>query len=116
MRRAKNPEAALVVELFRQSREDFECPECDAVLLIEVPAQDDWPAARKCDGCGQPIPSARIEALPAATMCAACQEKTERGEAVGEAEYCPHCGGILVMRKAAAGITRYVMRCGDCGR
>jgi predicted Zn finger-like uncharacterized protein len=35
---------------------------------------------------------------------------------VGEAEYCPHCGGIMVLRKSTSGITRYTLRCGECGR
>lgn len=117
LRRAKNPDAALVVELFRQSRERFECPGCDATLLIEEPDDDNWPAARNCQACGQPIPAARVAAVPTATLCAACQEKADRGEPTGQAEYCPLCGGILVLRKAAGtGITRYEMRCGDCGR
>jgi hypothetical protein len=116
LRKATDPDPELVIELFRKSREKFECAECDAELLIEEPTDEDWPTDRKCEGCGQTIPGARIAVMPGATMCATCQEKTDLGEAVGEAEYCERCGGILVMRKAGAGITRYIMRCGDCGR
>ncbi len=116
LRRATDPEAEMIVELFRKSREKFECPECDAELRIEQPADEDWPAAQSCQACGKTIPPARIAAIPGATMCAACQEKADRGESLGEAEYCEHCGGILVMKQSGSGITRYTMRCSDCGR
>ena len=116
LRRSAEPESAVVRELFLRKREMFECPECDTTLLIEQPQQADWPQARSCETCHQPIPAARAAAPPAATRCAACQEKVDRGEPTGEAEYCAHCGGIMVMRQAGAGLTRYVMRCGDCGR
>lgn len=31
----------------------------------------------KCDRCGQPISPARLEALPYATLCVACQDRVE---------------------------------------
>lgn len=116
LRRAADPEPAMIVELFRGKRELFECPECDTVLLIEAPQASDWAEARTCEACGKAIAEARLTAMPSAVRCAVCQEKVERGEPTGEAEYCSSCGGIMVMRQAGAGITRYVMRCGDCGR
>jgi len=116
LRRATDSPPDLIVELFRNSRERFACPECDAVPLIEQPGEADWPASRTCEVCGEPIPSARLTALPSATTCAACQERIDRGEPVGEVEYCPRCGGMLVMRQAGGGGARYVMRCSDCGR
>ena len=116
LRRDADPEPAMVVELFRTKREFFECPECESVLLIEKPSDEDWPETRTCNACGQPISAARLAAIPTATMCATCQEKTDRGEPTGEAEYCPYCGGIMVVRQAGAGLTRYVMRCSDCGK
>jgi len=37
-----------------------------------------------CDGCGQAIPLARLQALPYATTCIQCQREAEKtGEAVG---------------------------------
>jgi phage/conjugal plasmid C-4 type zinc finger TraR family protein len=35
--------------------------------------------AADCADCGEPIPAARREALPAATRCRDCQEDHERG-------------------------------------
>jgi DnaK suppressor protein len=36
-----------------------------------------------CEDCGQPIPSARLQAEPTALRCVQCQEKYERTHAVG---------------------------------
>ena len=33
----------------------------------------------KCAGCGRPIPSARLEALPTAERCLGCAESSEHG-------------------------------------
>ncbi|HEY6564523.1 MAG TPA: TraR/DksA family transcriptional regulator [Pirellulaceae bacterium] len=33
----------------------------------------------ECDGCGSPIPLARLQALPYATCCIDCQRELERG-------------------------------------
>ena len=116
LRKVADPDPAMVVELFRKKRELFECPECDGELLIEAPQASDWPETRTCEACGKAIAEARLAVMPAAQRCAACQEKVDRGQPTGEAEYCSYCGGIMVMRQAGAGITRYVMRCDDCGR
>ena len=116
LKRAVDPEPATVIELFRSKREIFECPECDAELFIQEPVENDWLQSRQCETCGQPIPPARLDAIPTATNCAGCQEKIDRGEPTGEAEYCSRCGGIMVMAKSGSGLTRYVMRCSDCGR
>jgi hypothetical protein len=54
--------------------------------------------------------------LPQATLCAACQQKVDRGEPVGPAEYCSLCGGILVLKRTTKGIRRFVEVCSSCGR
>ncbi|HVO26866.1 MAG TPA: TraR/DksA family transcriptional regulator [Candidatus Margulisiibacteriota bacterium] len=33
----------------------------------------------RCDACGSPIPAARLEAMPTATMCLSCAQRRERG-------------------------------------
>ena len=116
LKRATDPDPETVVELFRSKRETFACPECDAELLIEKSEVDTWPQTRACESCGQSIAPERLTAIPSANNCAVCQEKVDRGEPTGEAEYCPHCGGIMTIRQSDAGLARYVMRCGDCGR
>lgn len=71
-----------------------------------------WPQARPCTGCGQAIPRERLELLPEATLCAACQAAAEDDDAAGRpaatGEYCPRCGAPLVLRASRGrGITRY---------
>src|SRR2546423_14857354 len=40
----------------------------------------------RCDGCGEVIPLARLQALPYATMCIGCQREAEKsGDVVGGA-------------------------------
>jgi predicted RNA-binding Zn-ribbon protein involved in translation (DUF1610 family) len=116
LRRATEPEPALITELFRQSADKFACPDCGAALAIREVSDEVAFGGRKCEGCQQAIPAARLAAVPQAVLCAACQEKVDRGEPVGEAEYCPRCGGIMVLRKSTQGITRYTSRCSSCGR
>jgi DnaK suppressor protein len=42
----------------------------------------------QCDGCGEAIPLARLQALPYATMCIQCQREAEKnGEVVGGANW-----------------------------
>lgn len=43
----------------------------------EAAAEDTGP--RECDGCGEPIPTARRGAAPWARRCAPCQSSIERG-------------------------------------
>jgi len=50
---------------------------------------------RPCPQCGQPIPPERLEAIPDATRCVPCQQRTESaasGPHVSELE-CPRCAG-----------------------
>jgi DnaK suppressor protein len=37
----------------------------------------DWRSYGLCDGCGQPIPVARLEAIPTALTCIECKSKSE---------------------------------------
>ena len=115
LRRATDPEVSIVVELFTTAAERFACDSCGGKLQVGEPADDDWPESRRCEVCQQTIPAARLEALPQAIHCAGCQEKIDRGEAVGEREFCDFCGGVMQLRLASSG-SRYVSRCSDCGR
>jgi transcription elongation factor Elf1 len=114
-------ETELLVELFRTSTDRFACPQCGHAGLIASPSEplDDkaWGESRKCESCGTPIPPARLEIFPDTRLCVACQNRDERGELTGPAEYCPHCGTVMVLKRAGgAGITRYVMTCPACRR
>jgi hypothetical protein len=116
LRRATDPEPSLVVELFRQSVSKFACPECDAAVTAQDVDDCSWNDARKCEGCDKVIPPARIAAMPQAEFCAECQQKVDRGEPVGEPEYCERCGGVMVLKRSTKGIRRFVEQCSSCGR
>jgi predicted RNA-binding Zn-ribbon protein involved in translation (DUF1610 family) len=102
-------------EVFRATADKFACPECRHVGLSAAPAPDDgtdWPDARDCASCGKPISQERLEAVPGATLCAACQRDEELGRARTEIEYCPRCGAPMELRLSrAGGLTRYVLAC-----
>jgi predicted RNA-binding Zn-ribbon protein involved in translation (DUF1610 family) len=124
MRRAKEPDQAVIEELFSQTADRFPCPDCGRAGLLVEDAEDDqseeaWGMARKCARCGQPIPAERLEAVPNATHCAACQREADSLDAsdTAEAEYCPRCGSIMSLRQVRSrGVARYAMICPECGR
>lgn len=106
---------AMLAELFLALAERLPCPECGHVGLLIKRRSDldgDWPCARSCTTCGKAIPNERLELYPNATLCAICQGKIDRGEPVGQSEYCPRCGSPMQLRLArSGGVTRYEMTC-----
>lgn len=135
LRREGQPDAELVLELFRAAGEKLACDGCSATgLFVELPDQEalDWSDAdwndadwndadggptRRCEVCGQTIPAERIELFPDALRCAKCQASQEKGQTDEEPEYCPKCGSVMTLRASARdGITRYQLRCESCGR
>jgi predicted RNA-binding Zn-ribbon protein involved in translation (DUF1610 family) len=114
-------ETNLLVELFRTSASKFACPQCGQTALVASPSEplDDeaWGEPRKCESCGAAIPLERLEVFPDTRLCVACQNRDDRGELTGPAEYCPHCGSVMVLKRSSGpGITRYVMTCSACRR
>ncbi len=121
VRRDAAPEVDLLAELLRSAAGRMKCPKCGQVGLSaeanrDDAADEDWGMARKCAVCEQPIPSERLEVFPNAELCVACQARSDRGEATGTVEYCPHCGIVMTMRQDRRGVTRYVMSCPQCRR
>jgi len=120
LRRAQEPEPAVVDELFTVAAGQFSCPECGAVGLLVRPATDDdedWGESRPCEVCGQPIPPERLVAIPSTRVCAHCKQDEEAGESQDQPEYCPRCGAIMQLRQSrGAGIARYAMVCPECGK
>jgi hypothetical protein len=93
------------------------CPLCKEKRLVARPARDedegDWQAAVLCEVCRAPIDLERLEAVPGAKRCAACQGQAETGRLPDvEHDYCPHCGAIVEIRVSrGSGITRFKRVC-----
>lgn len=118
MRRSREPEPSLVVELFKSSAAKFACGRCQHVgLAATVAGGDEWSdfdGGRTCEMCGQPIARERLEALPDTRRCAACQQRDE-ADLPGEAEYCPRCGEIMKLRLTnRRGLNQYALVCPQC--
>jgi Prokaryotic dksA/traR C4-type zinc finger len=117
LRREPDPEESVVGTLLVEAAPRMTCPICKEKTLAAAPVEsvdeDDWLAARLCEICRQPIPSERLEALPGATCCASCQQKSDTGELrETEPEYCPQCGALVELRMSRGpGITRYKRVC-----
>lgn len=120
MRRAEEPKAEIVAELFVTAAQRLSCPECGRQGLAATPAEEDdgdWGQARACKRCGEPIPAERVELFPDVEHCATCQGKSDVGDHQDEREFCPHCGGVMQMQQSrGSGLARYAMVCSGCGR
>lgn len=109
------PDPELLTELLATAAPRLPCGGCGRPGIIIRPcAEDDeaqWEWAPVCELCKKPIPPERLEAIPDARTCVACQQKDERGEAA-EVEYCPSCGSLMAYRTSRErGVTRYVLVC-----
>lgn len=115
LRRNQRPSPAELVELLRAAAARLACPQCGQTGLVACAAADDaqdWPGARTCEACGRPIPAERLEALPNARLCTACQRGDDRGDPPSQVDYCPRCGSPMTIRQSrSTGITRYVAVC-----
>ena len=116
LKRSDADDDAELCELLIAAAAKWLCPKCGGIGLAARQALDeeqDWPRARACKACTQPIPAERLEALPDALLCAACQRGEETG-ATGAEDYCPRCGKPMTLRLSrAGGISRYALVCGD---
>jgi len=122
LRREKQPDRDLVVELFRSSLGRVTCSACDRVGLIASSPEDAcddeaWGAGRRCESCGRTIPMERVELLPHVERCVACQQNQESGASARPVEYCARCGTVLRMRlRPGDGLARYEPYCPECRR
>lgn len=114
-----DPTPEEIQELLPVAAEKLQCPHCEQQPLGLRAAEDetfDWPEPVACEVCGKPIPPERLEIMPEAKTCVACQRLDESGGSAGEVEYCPHCGSPLQLKaRGGAGLARYAMHCGGCG-
>jgi Zn finger protein HypA/HybF involved in hydrogenase expression len=113
IRHGREPDLDILTELFHAMTGQLVCPECGATGLAASPVDDaaDWPEERPCAACGKLISAERLEALPDATLCAACQRAEEEGRTEVDLEYCPRCGAPMTLRPSTGGVTRYKLVC-----
>ncbi|MFZ5828452.1 MAG: TraR/DksA family transcriptional regulator [Planctomycetota bacterium] len=114
-RPGKGIEPDVLLEVFLATAGQMDCPECGARGLLVSAAADDaaeWPDARMCEACRQPIPAERLQAVPSARLCTACQQAEDEGRGPAEIEYCPRCGSPMRLELSSGrGVARYMMRC-----
>lgn len=121
VRRDTDADRAVIAALFNSSLLKLTCPDCGHVGLATRADDDDdeeaWGMARACEGCGAPIPRERLEVFPDTRLCVGCQagDEQNRSAAVAE-EYCSKCGSLMEVKLDRRGITRYQLRCPECGR
>jgi hypothetical protein len=118
LRREPDPEEDVLAALLIESTPRMTCPLCKEKRLVATPSDSssddgDWQAAVLCEVCREPIAPERLEAIPGAKRCAACQGKVEAGRlSDDEPQYCPQCGAIVEIRVSrGGGITRYKQFC-----
>ncbi len=115
LRRGSEPETEILQPLFLAAVPQLDCPKCGQRSLAAARAEEDraeWPDVVPCAACSKPIPPERLQAVPEATLCAACQQAEESGNPRVEVEYCPKCGAPMQLRPVrGSGITRYRMAC-----
>lgn len=118
LRRTREPESELVLELFAATVDRFTCEQCGEKDLTCHEITDNdwgvWEVIRNCESCRQPISPERLEVFPQTQLCLACQGKEEVGS-LAEVEYCPRCGDVMKTRLVSRGTSRYVMSCAGCG-
>jgi hypothetical protein len=116
-RRAPEPPTDLVREMLRTNGRRLPCDRCRASGLTVRDSEaateaGEWEQVVICEICRQPISAERLEFMPRATRCAACQDAADRGASFVEPDYCPKCGAIVELRVSrTGGITRYKLWC-----
>jgi ssDNA-binding Zn-finger/Zn-ribbon topoisomerase 1 len=112
-----NPE--IIRELFLIYAVRMDCPNCGVTgLITRIAPKESWTWTDEvcCEHCGKIIPTERLAAVPNTTLCVNCQSAIEHGERQGDAEYCPRCGAVMVLKSLAVnnGITRPTLVCPGC--
>jgi len=121
LKREDQRDLDLLLQLARAARERLFCPACGGgCLTVELaPAEDDWGMpAKPCAACGAIIPSERLELFPESELCAACQQRIDRGQTPDQHDdFCPHCGTRMTVRqRRGSGIAGYELICPACRR
>lgn len=117
LRRQKEPDAELILELLSSAVSRMTCRACEATGLELVAAEtwdDHFPTAKTCEHCGESILADRLEVFPDAKLCTNCQRREELGDSSEEETFCPKCGSIMQVREVRRVISQYQLVCPVC--
>ncbi len=111
------PDVSILRALLEAAKPRLTCPSCghQGLAFIEAPEdeEDQWPSAVLCRRCQQPIPQERLEAVPEAQLCLACQTGSEEKTSDFQ-QFCPRCQRPLQWKVAnEPAQTKYLLVCPD---
>lgn len=125
LRKVTDPKSPLVDELFTSQVSSLPCPSCKQAGYLHLTwidpqeqadsEDDDW-GGRLCKSCRQPIPAERLQVIPNATLCVACQqtEVCASNCSTLSDESCPKCGNWLHIETRRSSLRTHILRCPAC--
>jgi predicted RNA-binding Zn-ribbon protein involved in translation (DUF1610 family) len=120
LKREDQRDVAYLLQLAKAARERLLCSACGGGgLSVELAPDDEWERpAKPCAACGTAIPVERLELFPDSELCAACQQRVDRGQTPDQHDdYCPRCGTRMTVRqRRGSGVAGYEMICPTCRR
>ena len=121
LRREDERDAEFLLQLARAAAPKLICSACGCggVKIDPADNRDEWTRpAKPCAACGATIPPERLELFPESDLCAACQQRVDRGQSPDQHDdFCPRCGSRMVVReRRGGGIAGYELICPDCRR
>jgi DNA-directed RNA polymerase subunit RPC12/RpoP len=121
LKRGDNADGQYLLQLAAAARDRLLCSACGGSgLSVQFAAdRDEFESpSRPCAACGAAIPAERLELFPESELCAACQQRVDRGQSPDQHDdYCPRCGTRMVVRqRRGSGIAGYEMICPSCNR
>lgn len=125
LRKLQDPHSPLIEALIPGALGISVCHVCQGTgMTIQVkqggtPVLEDeaeWGVARLCEDCRQPISRERLEALPEAQKCMACQSTATCAVAVSTLsdENCPRCGNWLHWETLRSSVRTHRLVCRNC--
>jgi DNA-directed RNA polymerase subunit M/transcription elongation factor TFIIS len=121
LKRGDDADGQYLLQLAAAARDRLLCSACGrhgvSVQLAEDRDEFESPS-RPCAACGASIPVERLELFPDSELCAACQQRVDRGQTPDQHDdYCPRCGTRMVVReRRGSGLAGYELICPECRR
>jgi predicted RNA-binding Zn-ribbon protein involved in translation (DUF1610 family) len=121
LKRGDDIEPEYLLEISAAARDRLTCSSCgrSGVLVQLAEERDEFDApTQPCAACGAAIPAERLELFPESELCAACQQRVDRGQTPDQHDdYCPRCGARMIVRqRRGSGIAGYELICPECRR